>query len=409
MAIFANSGVLLPLVFIGIAVTRESPIDMIETYGDYDQVCNVCNCSSFDEYEFINCSYRQLQELPPDVPVNTAELNFEHNNIRAKIDLPSSVLHLYGKDNQLTDIFGMFNETTGITVVDLENNRITSIPKGTFEFCHKLTELYLSANPIHHFNADSFIGLRSLKTLEMKYINGTIIETDLFREIRHSIQDLDINPWPKLTLIEPGAFNFSVRILKFSTGIMDYFPGSIFKQLQGEVQIDKCYIYMSETLNGISGKAFDGVSYMGDLKMIDSSMNYLPEGLLTNTSFVLAVFLQNNRLEDLPVGFLRLSPQLEILSLYNNHLKYITPEILMGLTRLKYLYLFQNLITEIPPLTFYNTNLKTLSIFNNQISTIQKTALRTSRRTLETIYMYYNDLTVIEDNAFDWLANISQV
>ncbi|XP_072051775.1 leucine-rich repeat-containing protein 3-like [Amphiura filiformis] len=162
MSIFANSGVLLPLVFIGIVVTRESPI---ETYGDYDQVCNICNCSSFDDYEFVNCSYRQLQELPPDIPANTAELNFEHNNIGAKIGLPSSVIHLYGKDNQLTDIFGMFNETTGITVVDLENNRITSIPKGTFASCHKLTELYLSANPIHDFNADSFIGLRSLKTL----------------------------------------------------------------------------------------------------------------------------------------------------------------------------------------------------------------------------------------------------
>ncbi|XP_072024111.1 uncharacterized protein [Amphiura filiformis] len=138
-------------------------------------------------------------------------------------------------------------------------------------------------------------------------------------------------------------------------------------------------------------------------------LKHLDGNPFANTRFMAYVELGSNQLEDLPVGFLRSSPTLEVLSLYNNRLTNISSDILMGLTALKILYLFQNHITEIPPLTFYHTSLTILAMFNNEISTIHKDALKTPKRTLDTVYMYYNDVTKIEDNALDWLANNSKV
>ncbi|XP_072018650.1 leucine-rich repeat-containing protein 3-like [Amphiura filiformis] len=118
----------------------------MKAYGRTDHAnsnttCHICNCSSFDQYEYVNCSYRQLKELPNDIPSNAVELHFEYNMIQTKVQLPSAVLRLHGRNNQLTDIFGMFNESCNITVVDLRRNRITSLPKETFACCHKLKHL----------------------------------------------------------------------------------------------------------------------------------------------------------------------------------------------------------------------------------------------------------------------------
>ncbi|XP_072051655.1 uncharacterized protein [Amphiura filiformis] len=418
MGSHANMRFLLQIAAILIGVESNGlPMEIISGSISDKQMCDVCNCTGIDEYQFINCSSRHLQVLPKDFPANTVELNFEHNQIQSEIELPSSVLHLYGKDNQLTDIFGMFNKTSKIRIVDLLENRITSIPKGTFASCHRMTDLNLSRNPIKYFNADSFIGLKSLKYLKMSTINGTIIEADLFREIRHSLQKIDINAWRALKKIETGAFNFSLTKLVIPTGSMTYFPGGIFAPSKGEVQFDQqrasahymIFWYLGTSVAGISAKAFTGVRQVVELGLAGHSLKHLPGDLFANTSIIKAAYLENNKLEDLPVGFLRSSPQLEFLSLYNNRLKYISADILMGLNGLKHLYLFQNLITEIPPLTFYRTSLKQLCIFSNNISTIRNHSLDTSKNTLETIYMYYNDITRIEDNAFDRLANNTKI
>ncbi|XP_072023290.1 podocan-like [Amphiura filiformis] len=408
MATHAKIRLLLQVHFAVIWIGRANGL-ITETVSGHlgdKQMCYACNCNPIDEYQFIDCSSRQLQDIPSDFPANTIQLNIEHNQIRSQIELPSSVLHLYGRDNQLTDIFGMFHKTSKIRVVILVENRITSIPKGTFASCYQMTELYLSDNPIKYFNADSFIGLNSLYTLEMDRINGIIVETDLFREIRHSLRKLKLGTWRELSQIEAGAFNFSLQRLRLSAGSLTYFPGGIFAPSQGNVNFDYCSIEaVGKSVTGISAKAFTGVRQVRELTLTGHSLKHLPQDLFANTSITPIAYLDNNDLEDLPVGFMKLSPQLELLSLNSNRLKYISSDILMGLDGLKYLYLFQNLIMEVPPLTFYKTSLKELCIFNNNISSIRKSALDTSNKTLESVYMYYNDIIFIEDNALDGLAN----
>ncbi|XP_072014022.1 uncharacterized protein [Amphiura filiformis] len=394
-------------------------------------ICSVCNCTSFAEYEFVDCSFRQLRDLPTNIPPNTANLglqdneihiitdndlpslkylrilNFTNNHVQSQFKLPLSLTHLYGRFNNLTNIFGMFNRSNHLKVINLEGNQISSIPKGTFASCHKLTTLYLSSNEIQHLSPGSFLGLNNLRRLNMCGIRHTSsIKADMFREIRQTIHTLRICI-TGLKEIEPGALNFSIIDLSFNTGNMHSFPGGIFAPLKGDIKFSNLDIMAGlsadEKLTDISPKTFDGVRKIIRLWLCGHNLKYLPEDLFRNTEFM-AVQLNRNALEELPDGFLRSSPNLTFLSLYGNRLKCISNDTFNGLTSLQTLLLFRNQITHIPPLTFQNTNLAELFIFTNSISNLSKDALTTGNCTINKVHIYQNPLSVIEEGSFDCLS-----
>ncbi|XP_072014253.1 uncharacterized protein [Amphiura filiformis] len=335
-------------------------------------------------------------------------LNFTNNAIKSQFKLPSSLTNLFGGFNNLTNIFGMFNGSFNLSVIHLEGNQISSIPKGTFASCHKLTTLYLSQNNIQDLSRGSFLGLKNLRVLDIYDIQMATIKADLFREIRQTIHTLSFSV-KGLTDIEPGALNFSLLYLHIGKiGKMHFFPGGIFTPSKGgDIDFGDCTIssgvYADEKITDISPRAFDGIRMVKKLSLRGHRIKHLPPDLFRNIDFF-AIRLSNNLLEDLPDGFLRSSPNLTDLSLYGNRLKCISNKTFMGLRSLKRLYLFGNQITEIPPLTFYETNLEELYIFGNNITSISKEALRTHECTLQIVHLYYNCLEVIEEGAFDCTA-----
>ncbi|XP_072051979.1 uncharacterized protein [Amphiura filiformis] len=209
------------------------------------------------------------------------------------------------------------------------------------------------------------------------------IKDDLFREIRHTVLSLVFSV-EGLQEIEPGALNFSLLDLEIVSG------------LSGKSGNNK--------ITDFSPKVFDGIRMIKRLLVSGHNFTHLPPDLFSNTEF-LDVQLDMNHLEELPDGFLRSSPNLTELSLYGNRLKYISNKTFEGLTSLSRLYLFRNQITEIPPLTFYETSLSELYIFGNNITSITKEALRTRNCTLQSIHLYYNCLSIIEEGAFDCTAD----
>ncbi|XP_072014025.1 uncharacterized protein [Amphiura filiformis] len=371
--------------------------------------CSVCNCTSFAEYEFVDCSFRQLKDLPTKIPPNTAKLSlqdnelltitadalaslnylqilsFAHNHVQSQFKLPSSLTHLYGDLNNLTNIFGMFNGSKHLKVINLERNQISSIQKGTFASCHKLLNLFLSYNEIQDLSPGSFLGLNNLRILDMYGIRHTVsIKADLFREIRQTLQTLNLK-----------------------TENMHFFPGGIFARSDGNMDFGEINIFADrsadEKLTDISPKAFVGIRTMLRLWLSGHSLKYLPGELFNNVDCIF-MHLSRNLLEELPDGFLQSSPHLTYLSLYGNRLKYISKDTFKGLKGLRTLLLFRNQISYIPPLTFQNTNLKALFIFTNNIANISKGALHTSNCTIEEVHIYQNPLTVIEEGSFDCLA-----
>ena len=46
---------------------------VLTSIGDGQSICNICNCTSFYEEQYINCSFRHLPTVDT-IPANTAEL-----------------------------------------------------------------------------------------------------------------------------------------------------------------------------------------------------------------------------------------------------------------------------------------------------------------------------------------------
>ncbi|XP_072048981.1 uncharacterized protein [Amphiura filiformis] len=298
----------------------------------------------------------------------------------------------------------MFNGSKHLKVINLEGNQISSIKRGTFASCHKLTTLHLSYNKIQDLSPGSFLGLNKLRVLDMNGIRHTAsIKADMFSEIRQTIHTLHFSI-KGLNEIEPGALNFSIVDLGFNTGNIHSFPGGIFAPSEGDLEFGDFYIKAGlsadEKLIDISPKAFDGIRKIIKLWICGHNLKYLPDDLLRNIEFM-AVHLNRNLLEELPDGFLRSSTNLTFLSLYGNRLKSISNDTFKGLTSLRTVLLFRNQITHIPPLTFQNTNLAELFIFINNIANLSKDALKTGNCTINKVHIYLNPLSVIEEGSFD--------
>ncbi|XP_072014255.1 podocan-like [Amphiura filiformis] len=377
-----------------------------------ETMCDVCNCTKPPSV-YVNCSDRQphLQKLPTGFPLNIVQLDFSYNFIGHKFELPASLIYLYGQFNYLTDIFGMFNESVNIKIIYLQENRIRSIPPGTFAACHKLKRLFISDNYITEVSPESFLGLNKLSTLRMRRVKGLpTLKANLFRELHNDFLDELYLSFEELEYAEQGALNFSLSdVLQFDTGRLRFFPGGLFTPSNGKTQFKTCRLSpQTSKLSGISSDAFAGVRLIMQLAITHHRLTHIPPNLFENTE-LLSLDLSGNLLEDLPDGFLQSSPYLTLLVLYDNRLTHITKNVFKGLVRLERLYLFQNQITEIQPRAFAETSLTGLFVFNNNITSIGYDTLITRNSTVDQVYLYYNDIKNITDHAFDCLAKGGEV
>ena len=83
------------------------------------------NCPSecYCEGGTVDCSHRELKEIP--------------------MDLPKTTKRLLLNDNQISSIpaFGLFNRLPNLLSVDLSRNQISSIEEGAFEGAHSIIEM----------------------------------------------------------------------------------------------------------------------------------------------------------------------------------------------------------------------------------------------------------------------------
>ncbi|XP_072049226.1 uncharacterized protein [Amphiura filiformis] len=315
--------------------------------------------------------------------------------------LPYSLYRLYGQYNQLTDIFGMFINTRNIELVDLSSNNISSISNGTFSSCVHLIYLDLSINPLY-IHDGAFSGLSHLRLLHLKHVHQVSFNRETLSGLPGILVDLIIQS-PNISQIDPGVFDFTVtRLLSFSGGRLRYLPGGIFGPTKNKFFLT---MYIDDMpLQDISPRTFDGIGYIFTLKIRHCELKHLPEGLFDNTRIVTQLDLSRNRLEDLPNNFLKSSPTIVILYLFGNNLKHLSPGVFAGLEHLRSLLLFHNRLTEIPTIT-HLPKLENVYLFDNNISYVGKTSLKTLGHTITKLHMYYNPITKIEDDAFHWLAN----
>lgn len=116
-------------------------------FAGYCMVDEQCPSQCVCEGSVINCSGRQLTEIPTNLPLYTTILKLSDNHIRR---LPAN---------------GLFKRLKHLISLDLKRNQIEVIEDSAFVGANNLNELILSENKIRRLTSKSFIGLKNLETL----------------------------------------------------------------------------------------------------------------------------------------------------------------------------------------------------------------------------------------------------
>ena len=119
----------------------------------YEQCPIECTCKrSFDlTQNFVNCSHRDLTQLPSHVPRSATHLNFEYNKLKSlekNLSILTNLRSLSVANNRLEFLSNEeFIYLNKLEDLDLSSNQITKISPRTFASISKLKHLYLHNNP----------------------------------------------------------------------------------------------------------------------------------------------------------------------------------------------------------------------------------------------------------------------
>lgn len=341
-------------------------------------------------------------------------------------------------------------QATNLTSLDLSDNGMGKIEKGSFQWLPRLETLSLMDNNIKHLTKDTFLGLQSLKQLQLtkalvkshsltpkiddfafqplSSLESLILQRTVVQEIQehtftglNNLKELDLS-WSSYaslkiitnkTLVSLAGSPLS-KLNLTGTAVSQINDGSfsVFRNLTA-LYLDSNFIKQT-----LSGKEFEG---LGQLEEIHMSLNYQKINL-SSTSFVhvpslrvltLAKSLIATALNLDPSPFSPLS-KLTFLDLSHNNIANIKESMLKGLVNLKVLKLQHNNLARLwksanlgGPVLFLKEvpNLTTLLLDSNGLDEIPADALK-GLKDLQEMSLDNNLLNRLKDGVFDDLQSL---
>nr|ABB21096.1 variable lymphocyte receptor A [Eptatretus stoutii] len=159
----------------------------------------VCTCN--DQTKNVDCSYKELTAIPSNIPTDTDRLELDYNKLSS---LPSKAFQSFTKltflslnDNQLQALpIGVFDQLVNLADLRLYQNQLTSLPRGVFDSLTKLTYLTLRENQLQSLPHGVFDKLTELKTLDLRINQLRSVPQGVFDSLSSlSTISLEANPW----------------------------------------------------------------------------------------------------------------------------------------------------------------------------------------------------------------------
>ena len=149
-----------------------------------------------DKMELQNCNLsNDGLELLKYLPESVTTLDLSYNNIT---ELPSDLLmmmpqleNFYMENNKLTSIpKGFFKNNTKLNWIALDGNEITTLEDGTFKGLDQLTILGLENNKISKVDKNAFEGMKKIEQLSLYGNNLTTLEDGCLKPLAGSLKML---------------------------------------------------------------------------------------------------------------------------------------------------------------------------------------------------------------------------
>lgn len=247
--------------------------------------------------------------------------------------------------NSIADVPSeIFKFVNGLRVINLSNNNLRTLAESLF-FNEGLESLNLANNQLTKIPVTSITNLAALSVCDLDLSNnhiGAIHSSDLSNKFR-SLARLDLSH-NRLVRLEDAAFATLPHLMQLNLG------------------------HNSEL--EVSGKAFIGLeNCLLDLNLDNVSITAFP---------------------DLPLPFLRR------LTIADNELPFVPPELATNMTSLNSLDLSYNDLTNVPLLTHSLPKLRHLSLAGNPITVLTNTSLLGAAETLKHL-----DISNMQLNSFE--------
>ncbi|XP_071847223.1 uncharacterized protein [Apostichopus japonicus] len=269
---------------------------------------------------------------------------------------------------------GTFRNLSKLEILKLDYNKINLIQEGTFEGLLKVNLLYLSNNELKTLSKNVFKELVLLEYLELSYNMLTDIQVGCFEGLQ-SLRVLFLNR-NKLRSLSARLFEglSSLEKLNLKDNQITILQEGNFVGLSSLYQLNLSCNSISTIGNG----SFHGLQ---NLHLIDLSANNISQiipGTFNHTDvfYLETLFLQRNKLtiihRDAFIGL----DMLMFLCLYSNQIHQIEDDVFF-LRNLRYIYLFQNNLTDITGNPFRSKVMEQLHLYGNEIRTFGPESLTT--------------------------------
>ncbi|KAF2901327.1 hypothetical protein ILUMI_04861 [Ignelater luminosus] len=252
-----------------------------------------------------------------------------------------NILHL--NNNKIKYLLnGTFTNVTNLSVLKLENNNIEKMEPGTF-----------SSLNMHPKQLNNLINLNSNKI--------TTIPKNVFYKIKHINSITLYNN--KLATIEPEAFSSlsSLKYLNLGYNNLKNISSHTFLGLRNLIELD----LKANRISVLNEKSFYGLDNLQHLILIENYIKYIPLGVFQNFPILRNLQLGNNHISSFKTGGFSNLNNLLYLNLSNNEVSILDETVLFPLHRLFLLDLDNNelstinylsLISHLPTLRYISVN-----------------------------------------------------
>ncbi|KAM4722855.1 leucine-rich repeat-containing protein 52 [Rhinophrynus dorsalis] len=153
------------------------------------------------EHLLVNCTDKQLEEFPMDIPMDTRQLILSHNNLTylpsMELNLLIDLVYLDCSHNILGDALEATFVTLPLVYLDLSYNNLSKITTSTFYLLTSLVVLKLSDNPnLQEIEKDCFANNTGLRQLDLSRTALTYLDVTTVSQLP-SLRTLGLsfNPW----------------------------------------------------------------------------------------------------------------------------------------------------------------------------------------------------------------------
>ncbi|XP_063216192.1 protein slit isoform X2 [Bacillus rossius redtenbacheri] len=321
-----------------------------------------CTCTA----NVVDCSGRNLHDIPKDIPMYTSELLLNDNEIsRIKSD-------------------GLFGRLPNLQKLDLRRNKLTGIEENSFEGTAHLTELILAENQIREVHNKMFTGLHNLKTLSLYSNEITCVMPGSFDTLT-SLHTLNLQSNP---------FTCNCHLAWFSDWLRKKDLGGGSPRCQAPLHVkDVAIADLPSHEFKCASESEQGC--LGD--------NYCPPKCSCTGTIVRC---SRVKLKEIPRS---IPPETTELYLDVNEIQMIHADRLSHLKSLTRLDLSNNQISVLSNFSFVNlTKLSTLIISYNKLQCVERDSLA-GLKSLRIISLHGNDISMIPEGSFDDLHAITHL